>query len=208
MIVDRREYFRARADNVRAQLNPYQLLSYYGVPGVSPGDVGHELQYPCPLHGDGQDNSFSARIYPEGGTFCFACNKARDVIQWTRDKENLSFMQAIRLLESRFSLRPLPGFYEFREELEASGPTLEEEVAAMLKGMGQPDVREMDWESFHYGMAQFLHRHKDSLPLSLVIQSWRAFDIVRHATETGEITVSDAEARLLKLKTRIQHYSR
>ena len=119
-----REYLAKRVENIKSQLKVSDVLVHYG---VDIRTVDREFQYPCPLHGDGQDNSYSARLYPDndngsGGTYCFACHKSRDAIQWVMDKEGLpSFGKTLSFIESAFHIDNVPKSVYSGEQ---SGPRL------------------------------------------------------------------------------------
>lgn len=112
----RKGYYRARADNIKEQVSVYDILNYYDVPIRT---ENAEVQFPCPLHGDGRDMGFSARAYPEESpgegshTYCFGCHKVRDVIEWVKDKETISFIQAMKLVEEIFGVQEIPNIYDF-----------------------------------------------------------------------------------------------
>lgn len=104
--MDPKDYFRRRADKVNERVSIFDVLRSYDI--LLPSDE-REVQYPCPLHGDGNDRSFSARVYPHSNsTHCFACHKTRDPIEWVRDKEQVGFMDAIKKLEERWDIEPPP----------------------------------------------------------------------------------------------------
>lgn len=102
------EYRKLRIANIHRQLPMARVLLHYGVELRHP-DPHQETSYACPLHGDGNDSSPSARLYPDTqSTYCFACQRARDAVGWVREKEGLPFWAAIRRLEDLFNLEPLP----------------------------------------------------------------------------------------------------
>jgi len=85
-----------------------KVLSDYGY-HVRPDGGDREQQFSCDLHGDGHDNKPSARVYPESSSaYCFACGRSRDAIQWAMEKEGLEFWDALKVLEERYRLPPLP----------------------------------------------------------------------------------------------------
>jgi hypothetical protein len=104
------EYYDARINNIKSQVTVADVLANYG---IDVRTTEREFQYPCPLHGDGQDNSYSARMYPDnddgsGGTYCFACHKSRDVIEWVRDYESLEFGKALTFVERTYHVQNIP----------------------------------------------------------------------------------------------------
>jgi len=132
-------YNKERVDNIKDQVHITDILDHYG---IRVHTKQREFQFPCPLHGDGQDNSFSARMYPESdSTYCFACHLDRDVVQWVRDYEGLSFGKALSFIERSFGVSnvPKPTFdpsdektrRQMREMLQkqATAPTILETIA-------------------------------------------------------------------------------
>ena len=59
----------------------------------------------CPFH---QDDSPSLKIYEgKGGFYCFGCNKGGTVIQFVMDYFKISYMDALKKLDSDFRLNIL-----------------------------------------------------------------------------------------------------
>lgn len=59
---------RARADRIREKIPIVQLLEDFGY-GVRASGGDREQQFSCNLHGDGQDNKPSARVYPDSDSW-------------------------------------------------------------------------------------------------------------------------------------------
>lgn len=96
------------ADRIRAEVPIVDVLYRYGYQ-VHPDGEDREQQFSCDLHGDGTDTKPSARVYPESSSFhCFACGRSRDAITLVREKEGVSFWEAVKWLESQYGLKPLP----------------------------------------------------------------------------------------------------
>ena len=93
------------ANRIREQIPLSRVLADYGY-RVEP-DSDREQQFSCDLHGDGQDRKPSARLY-EQQFFCFACGVSRDAISLVREKEGVDFWSAVKKLETRYGLEPLP----------------------------------------------------------------------------------------------------
>lgn len=99
---------REVADRIRAEIPIVDVLYDYGY-RVHPDGEDREQQFSCDLHGDGADRTPSARVYPESASFhCFACGRSRDAITLVREKEGVEFWQAVKMLESKYGLPPLP----------------------------------------------------------------------------------------------------
>ena len=91
-----------RSDRIKAEISIFTLLSDYGYDVV---DSPREQQFSCNLHGDGQDNSPSARAYPESNSwYCFACGKVRDSISTVMEIEGVEFKDACSKLERKYNL--------------------------------------------------------------------------------------------------------
>lgn len=136
-------YNKERVENIKDQVHITDILDHYG---IKTHTRNREFQFPCPLHGDGQDNSFSARMYPDSNsTYCFACHQDRDVVQWVRDYEGLSFGKALSFIERSFGVSniPTPTFdptdektrHEVRDLLkkQATAPSRLETIEALEK---------------------------------------------------------------------------
>jgi hypothetical protein len=96
------------ADRIRAEVPIVDVLYGYGY-HVHPDGEDREQQFSCDLHGDGADTKPSARVYPDSASFhCFACGRSRDAITLVREKEDVEFWQAVKMLESKYGLPPLP----------------------------------------------------------------------------------------------------
>lgn len=92
-----------RAKRIQDQISIELVMRDLGYP-VRGGGM-REQQFPCDLHGDGNDGRYSARIYPESSSwYCFACGKSRDAIETYRDKFGLDFGEACELLEKKYGL--------------------------------------------------------------------------------------------------------
>lgn len=113
---------KKRIDRVREEIPLTEVLYSYGY-RVHQDTGGREQQFSCDLHGDGNDNMPSARFYPDSNKFyCFACGVARDSIALVREKEGVSFWNAVRKLEKDYGLPELPWepFQQAPETLEST----------------------------------------------------------------------------------------
>lgn len=120
------EYNKERIDNINDQVHITQVLEHYGIKILT---RDREFQYPCPLHGDGQDNSYSARMYPDtNSTYCFACHASRDTVQWVRDYEGLTFGKALSFIERTFGVKNIP-----KPQIDFEDGEAEKEILNLLK---------------------------------------------------------------------------
>lgn len=112
---------KKRADRIRSEVSISDLLHDLGY-RVHADPGGRQQQYACDLHGDGSDGKPSARVYPgSNSTYCFACGRARDPIQFVREKVGKDFFQALHYLEDKYGLAPLLWEEEAEPELDLSG---------------------------------------------------------------------------------------
>ena len=66
--------------------------------------VGNRYQALCPLHNDRKTPSFS--VSPDKQLFhCFGCGAGGNVIHFIQQRENLDFMDALKLLADRAHLQ-------------------------------------------------------------------------------------------------------
>lgn len=116
-----------RAERIKNTMGIESVLSRYG---YNVQELNREQQFRCDLHGDGNDNAPSARVYPDTNTwYCFACGKTRDVIATVMEKEGMTFAQACTNLEKLLGLEVWEYNNredEFQGDFEISKETLEE----------------------------------------------------------------------------------
>ena len=203
MIVSKRDYIRARAKNVQEHVSIFDVLEHYDIPVQT---RQRQSQYPCTMHGDGSDTSFSARVYPDdNSTYCWACSKRRDCISFVCDKENLTYFQAIKELESRYGVPPLPGYYQILDqELKTSEEHPESKLVESLETlMEPPKPQESVWdrESLEEGLRRALRRREASLKRQ--IQVFSLFDVLSFEVATGVLTYDLARQKLKALTDRI-----
>ena len=169
---------RNRVERINETVPIARVLSDYGYQVHEGGD--REQQFPCDLHGDGQDGKPSARAYPESNSwYCFACGKSRDAIETTRIKENLGFMEALAFLEQKYGLPTLP--WE-DEGPQPSRPNFAVEVAQHL------EVKQTFPEA-RLRLATLLdgETRGQYLPMDTLLTFWEALDKVAWQVEKGEI---------------------
>jgi len=161
---------RKSADRIREEVSIITVLADYGYDVDSRGE-DREQQFSCDLHGDGQDNTPSARCYPGTGQFyCFACGRSRDALALVREKENVSFWDAVRILEKRYGLEPLP----WEPGDDERPPTPSEALEASLDRTETP-------EQVLHRLERFLDSltRERSLDAQKCAGFWEAFDRVR-----------------------------
>ncbi len=177
------------ADRLREEVPIIRVLYDYGYQ-VDPRAEDHEQQFCCDLHGDGRDSKPSARVYPEGGQFfCFACGRSRDVIALVREKEGLDFWKAIKALEARYGLSPLP--WEPEDE-HPQTPIQQIEEALRPRESAEESLRRV--ESFLKGLTK-----ERALTAEKCAGLWEAYDRVIWSKESGssEEAVKAAALKIL-----------
>jgi len=200
------ERARLRANRIQKMIPITRVLSDLGYPVREDGG-NREQQFPCDLHGDGHDQTFSARAYPDSSSwYCFACGSTRDAIQTIRERMDLTFWKAIFYLEKRYNLPPMP------EDPDDPGwvepPSIQSQVGVNLR----PGTFENDSTQVRKSLEN-LTRDRD-LPMEVMISFWEAFDKVVWYTTSTKVPDSErwqekrgrlALARLQsRLGTRVQ----
>lgn len=198
-MVESQSHARARADRIRADVSIVQLLEDYGY-RVRANGQDREQQFSCNLHGDGQDNKPSARVYPDSDSwYCFACGVSRDAIATVEANEGVGFWDAIKLLETKYNLPPL-------EWAGSKDVSVVESVSAHLS----PGVSFQDDLARIYARLDRLTTDR-SLPLDRLLAYWESVDKVKWhvlgsrgrgdgpwSESTGRIVLSRLQERLLK----------
>ena len=64
--------------------------------------VGDTYRGCCPLHGGGNESSFS--IYNDRNFYCFACGKGGTIINFVQEQENISYIEAIEYLAQKANI--------------------------------------------------------------------------------------------------------
>ena len=161
---------KVAADRIREHVPILQVLVSYGYHVRDDGGA-REQQFACDLHGTGQDNTPSARVYPDSQSYyCFGCGKSRDAIEIVRAKDGVKFWQAVKILETAYGLDPLPVDYGYDDTPNAVN---------LLKAILDP-TRTFDQD------AAKVHRFLDNrtqdrdLPLNQILRFWEKYDEIVH----------------------------
>ena len=163
-----------RSDRIKEEISIFKLLSDYGYDVV---DSPREQQFSCNLHGDGQDNSPSARAYPESNSwFCFACGRVRDSIATVMEIEGVEFNNACSKLEKKYNLSEW--VYKPRTEID------------LFKDL---EVETDEIEAIASRVESTLSQKTREMPLSKSLVLWEAFNFL----EINPNTTSDQWLRLL-----------
>lgn len=92
-----------------------QVIDHFKVQAASE-DI--ETQVQCPFHG--HDTHASARIYASNSMYCWVCEKSWDVTFFVKDKNEVTYSQALEYLEKTFRIPGLDRekiFEESRKDL-------------------------------------------------------------------------------------------
>jgi hypothetical protein len=102
-----KDLFNQRVETVLRSYSAYTALAEGGVPMSSKESVSFQMK--CPWHG--KDNRPSARFYSGGCSeksrfYCFKCQMGLNAVGIYSKFNNLSFVDALKKLESRFGIIP------------------------------------------------------------------------------------------------------
>jgi hypothetical protein len=185
-------YWRRRADHVKGHVTIFDILSHFGIPlqTRSHGEVTH----PCPLHGDGRDGKASAKAYADSQkSFCWACGKARDIIAFTADHENLSFSEAVKYVERVFHVTPLHGYDPQEMAEDGSDTVLMSELKAIL------DPKKLESKDHFVQLDKVLLR--SNMKLELKMKCYALRDILEHDHHKGVDVTSKIVSLIEKVKS-------
>ena len=171
------------------------MLAEYGYDVRDSG--GREQQFACDLHGDGLDGIPSARVYPGSNDwYCFGCQITRDAIATVRANTDLDFFGALKLLETKWGLQPLPWSDDDRRGGPREPSTRSVVEATLREGKTFAD----DAKSFRK-MLDGEVRERD-ITVEYAVTYWEAFDkILWHVKEgswdekTGRIVLAQLRQR-------------
>lgn len=185
---------RRRADRIRDEVPIVQVLMDYGYDVR--GDGGdREEQFSCDLHGDGSDVKPSARVYPDSESwYCFACDKTRDAVETARAREGLDFWAAIKFLEKKYKLAPLPD-----DTGEPYPRSLSEQLHQTLKIPGKTfeDIQRI------FELRLLMATQDRLFPLNTLATWWEAFDKVSWKVAKGFLQPDKGRTLMGKLNQRV-----
>jgi len=186
-----------RVDQIKENVSIEQGLNDLGY-RVMP--IDREQQFPCDLHGDGSDGKYSARVYPDSGSwYCFACGKSRDLIETYRDKFGMSFGKACYTIEAKYGLKHI---FSNNSKEESDTPTaqdpeqtfelLSKRMETMLKGMAtvKPMGEVLAWWEAYDCICWYVQRggwsfEKGYNNLNILIERIKGKDNAKQGTTTS-----------------------
>jgi len=185
-----------RADRIREKIDIVRVLYDYGY-DIHPDADDREQQFSCDLHGDGFDNTPSARVYPETDSwYCFACGRSRDAIQTVREKKGMSFWEACGLLEKNYGLPSLP--WSDSDEQREQVVTPQDEIREALK-----PHRTFEDELKRVRRQLDLATVDRDLSMSAVLGLWEVFDKINWAVRENVWEEGKGKVALAKLRSRV-----
>ena len=186
---------RQKIERIHDMIPMENVLAFYGY-RVQPGADGREQQFPCDLHGDGSDNRPSARAY-EDHMFCWACGVARDAIDLVQIKESATFRGAVRILEERYQLPPMP-WPDMPGGADEKQPNALDEINATLQ---VSTTYEKETKRLQALMSSLTEER--ILPMRVTLRFWSIFDKVAHKVKAEEITDGAGMNAMSQLRGRI-----
>lgn len=182
---------RKRVDRIKAKVPIAKVLYDLGY-NVRPDGGDREQQFPCDLHGDGLDNKPSARVYPvSASSYCFVCDKTRDAVETVRAKKGLGFMDALKYLEDKYGLEPLPW-----EEGDTKPP--DDDILRQL----DPHKTFADEAKLFQSFLSQVTSDRDLL-MEDTLTFWEAFDHLTHLLTKEKLTETKSRAVLASLQKRL-----
>lgn len=190
---------REAADRIRAEVPIVDVLYGYGY-RVHPDGDDREQQFACDLHGDGSDSKPSARVYPESASFhCFACGRSRDAITLVREKEGVEFWQAVKMLETKYGLPPLPWSGPKKDP----GKETEDRIRKVLR---QENSQTSDQVFSRIDRLVDSCCRERSITPDQCAAWWEARDKIFFLREKGQIDEHKAKAAALRILAAIREY--
>lgn len=127
---------------------------------------------------------------------CFACDRSRDAIETTREKEGLDFQGALKLLESRYHLPPLPWDDDDRQE--AQDRKQHNNTVAAVGELLDP-ARTIEQDQRAVERLLFGATVDRDLPMLDVIKFWEAFDKIHYMLDQRRIDEQAARQGLRRV---------
>lgn len=191
------ERLRARANRVKEECDLGALLQEYGYDVVP--DRQREQQFACNLHGP--DNKPSARLYGHNNTtYCWVCQKTRDPISYVQEIEQVSFKDAIEMLEKKLGLPSLPWSDDLKREVK-----VEDEIDEITR-------RHVSYEDERDRLRKILdgltgdrldEGSEGNLDAQTLLAFWEVFDRIDYGVARENWSEAKGAAGLEKLRHRV-----
>lgn len=203
----KKEYMRARVKHLKKYVPIRSVLKHYH---IELRLTDQEEQYPCPLHGDGQDQGYSGRVYPEtDSTYCWGCQQARDQIKWVQDRESVSFMDAIHILEKAFEVPALPDIYEFYDNSggESQGSSRAENgntLTNKIKSLLDNSEEQVSFEYIEKKIMRAIEDYPERIGIERALKMFYVYDSVLYDIHRDSLSPEDGKKILLALHTKLK----
>lgn len=180
---------------IRSEIPLSSVLYSYGYHVYEDGGE-HEQQFSCDLHGDGNDNTPSARLYPDSNKFyCFACGRVRDSVTLVMEKDGLQFWDAIKKLENTYGLPPLPWSEDSNSNVK---PTIENLFIQSRTQTPQQILKRISTLISNY--------YNDEYDGFDVARMWEAYDRVDWYLSQDDMDVEVGKQLAIKVLDFVKHY--
>lgn len=186
--VIRKQYYEARKENIKQQVPCDEVLKHYGVDLLY---TDMEVQYRCPLHGDGRDMKKSARYYPEGdNTYCWGCQQYRDQISLVMDFEDCSFTKALSILERKWNVSGVPDMEDFSdpdsEIKEKYKSNLENDLDSIFNGEDSSEDRGLEF--VENKIDRLVEDYRDRIEMKRVLKLYHLFDHISYKAQNDSLS--------------------
>ena len=193
-----------RINQIKQDVPIDQVLHDYGY-RIHMGGQYQEQQFPCDLHGDGNDGKASARMYPANNSwYCFACSRTRNVIDTIQAKEGFGFMDALTFIENKYKLPVVP--WEDEESYHADGTT---DDGDSFHGIMNRNLDMLDRKTTFQDERRKLVAALQSvtelrrLPMDVVLAQWEAIDKMTYLVKEKQLGEVPARMVLIRLYDRL-----
>lgn len=158
-----------------------QACQMYGI------DINRQGFSRCPFHSG--DNTPSFKIYPgDRGFYCFGCGAAGDVIKFVQLLFNLNFIEAVKKLNTDFSLGlgEKPSYAEYRKSrrLQAEREKAKRHKADLIKEMCKLCT-------LHRSYWQILKNYKGGEPDKITATAIHNIEFIRYKIEVRETELAE-----------------
>lgn len=196
------EYWKARIANLKAHVSFAEVLRSEGI------DIwaDRETQFSCPLHGTGQDRTPSARYYPHtDSTYCFTCQKARDVVSWTQERKNMSYLEAVKLLEAAYHVPHIEGYQDFTErQFQTDQDDLKKDLANLQNK--RKEALTVTPAMALQVLENFISTYATQLGQKTSLKAYRYVDYLKQDIELGRLTEEEALTQIKRLYGKVSDY--
>ena len=186
------EQIAERTTRIRDNAKMVSVLVHYGYHVQEYGE-DREQQFRCDLHGTGEDNTPSARVY-DNGFYCWGCQQNYDVIDLVRIKEGVNFTQACTILEKAYGLPALP-WIDYKYEPLPAATNIADEVL----------TRQVSFEDVQKRTRTLLTplTHDRMLPRTDLLGFWESFDKVCYLVHRETLSEKNGATALSRLRERV-----